>query len=99
MFKVKHKETGEIKNVYAIYGSMFLMWNEKEHSWCYDPMSNYGPAEITVSEDMPVEAFNNGVAWMRKNAIAKLRAMKGKAMGAARLALDEAIQAVEKMEV
>lgn len=44
-------------------------------------------------------AYNNGKEYMRSCIIAKLKEMKGNAMGAARLALYEAIRMVEKMEV
>ena len=43
MFQVVHKETGEIRTVYAVTGNYFMVWNEQEACWDYDAMRNYKP--------------------------------------------------------
>ena len=43
MFKVIHKETGEIATVYGFTGSMFMLWSEEDHSWWFDFIENYEP--------------------------------------------------------
>lgn len=43
MFQVVHKETGEIRTVYAVTGNYFMVWNEQEGCWDYDAMRNYKP--------------------------------------------------------
>ena len=45
MYKVIHKETGEIRTVYGITGIRFLLWNEKDDCWEYEDMEKYRPAE------------------------------------------------------
>ena len=43
MYKVKNTETGEVRTVYALCGTMFLFHNGIE--WHYDNMENYMPVE------------------------------------------------------
>lgn len=43
MYKVKDKRTGEIVTVYALNGTMFLLFNGFE--WYYDDIKNYEPAD------------------------------------------------------
>lgn len=43
MYKVKNTETGEVRTVYALCGTMFLFHNGVE--WHYDNMENYMPVE------------------------------------------------------
>lgn len=43
MFQVMHKETGEIRTVYAVTGIRFLFWNDQEDCWQYGDMQNYKP--------------------------------------------------------
>ena len=42
MFKVRHKETGDIYTVYGMNGSMFLLYG---HEWFYEYMGYFEPVE------------------------------------------------------
>ena len=46
MFKVVHKETGEVRTVYGFAGIRFLFWNSEEGCWQYGDMENYTPVEV-----------------------------------------------------
>lgn len=41
MFKVIHKETGEIVTVLGVVGLRFLLWDEEGNSWWFDSIDNY----------------------------------------------------------
>lgn len=43
MFKVIHKETGEIVTVFGISGLMFMLWDEQDGEWWFDSIKNYKP--------------------------------------------------------
>jgi hypothetical protein len=45
MFKVKHKETGEIRTVYAVNGLLFVFWDTEKEEWHYDLIINYALVE------------------------------------------------------
>lgn len=45
MFKVRHKETGEIRTVYAINGSMFLLYDFCHNEWYYEYIRFFEPLE------------------------------------------------------
>ena len=44
MFKVVHKETGELRTVYGVMGMRFLLWNAEGSYWEYGDMEKYMPA-------------------------------------------------------
>ena len=44
MFRVVHKETGEVRTVYGMAGIRFLFWNHEEKCWEYGDMEKYIPA-------------------------------------------------------
>lgn len=43
MFKVKHKETGEVKPVYGLCGILFMFYEDGK--WICAPMEEYEPVE------------------------------------------------------
>ncbi len=46
MFKVKDKESGEVFTVYAVSGTMFLIFDRRYTGgvWIWTPMDKYEPA-------------------------------------------------------
>lgn len=55
MFKVIHYETQEIRTVFGITGTLFLMFDEKLDAWVYEPMHKYRPVE-----DLQCKVKKNG---------------------------------------
>lgn len=45
MYKVMHKETGEVVTVYGINGTYFLLFNKEEQQWYYSEQDNFVPKE------------------------------------------------------
>ena len=43
MFQVMHRETGEIRTVYAVYGTLLLFWNEQGTCWDFGSIEKYKP--------------------------------------------------------
>ena len=53
MFRVVHKETGEIRTVYEKNGAYFLFWNAEQEEWQYDHINKYKPLEASVCAASP----------------------------------------------
>ena len=43
MFQVKCRKSGEVYTVYAVIGTLFLVWDDEDECWAWRDMSGFVP--------------------------------------------------------